>query len=88
MTQLGCDAAALGSQLSQINPAQMKRVMLRVFLVLFSMNVIHVFAQDDHRCEADVVIERVDSIHTEQQATRSAHDPLTAFNDAEIHHKR
>ncbi len=61
----------------------MKSVMLCVFLVLFSMTAIQVFAQDDASCEADAIIERVDSVYTEYQVTRSADDSLTAFNDVE-----
>lgn len=61
----------------------MKRVMLCVFLVLFSMSVVSIFAQDDASCDAEAIIERVDSIYTEYQVTRSTDDSLTAFNDVE-----
>lgn len=64
----------------------MKKSIGFLFAMLIWIAVMPVFAQDDGSCEAESIVERVDSIYTEYQATRTTDDSLAAFNDAENYH--
>ena len=64
----------------------MKKSIGFLFAMLIWIAVMPAVAQDDGSCEAESIVERVDSIYTEYQATRTTDDSLTAFNDVENYH--
>lgn len=61
----------------------MKKSVGFLFAMLIWIAVMPAVAQDDGSCEAESIVERVDSIYTEYQAIRTTDDSLTAFNDVE-----
>ena len=64
----------------------MKKSIGFLFAMLIWVVVMPAVAQDDGSCEAESIVERVDGIYTEYQATRTTDDSLTAFNDVENYH--
>ena len=56
---------------------------IAILLMTFACAVMPAIAQDEHNCSTDAIVERVDSIHVEYQATRSDGDSLAAFNEVE-----